>query len=254
MSAYSAAVLADNPFHYWRCNDSPGGYLQDQRAVTPRPLIAQGQQIGSGYSGPVSDGGACMVDANFGFAYYDTEVLTNPLSAECWFWQAYYQALVQHILTINTAAGASTAVIRTTATGALQTFGSAATFTGGAPIASSHWHHCVLTFDGANMRTYLDGALVGTTANGAFSQASRYIVGTAAANATPMAGSVSEIALYASTLSAARVSAHFAAADQIGQNPTNGSQQVSAGVTPPPPFGPSLQAILNAVQRTFPTT
>lgn len=249
MSAYSTLVIGDSPFHYWRCNDSAGGYLQDSHAVTKRPLIAQGQQIGTGYSGPVSDGGSCLTDANFGFAYYDTEVLTNPLTVECWFWQTYYQGLVQRILTFNTAAAVSAVVFGTDATGHFQCFGSASSFTSAAPIDSSKWHYAAATFDGTNMRTYLDGSLVDTRANAGFSLACRYIVGTAAANGNPMAGSVSEVAIYAATLSTAQLAAHYAAADQVGINPTNQSQQ-TGGSTLPPPFGPAIADIRNAVIRT----
>ncbi len=253
MSAYSAAVIADGPFHYWRCNDSSGGYIQDVHAVTPRPLIAQGQQIGLGYSGPVSDGGACLVDANFGFAYADTEVITNPFTLECWFWQAYYGGVTQRIMTVTQGA-TSTAVIGTNSTGHLQTFSSAASFTAAAASAASVWHHAVITLDGTNMRTYLDSVLLDTRASGAFSQASTFIVGSGPSNGNPMAGSVSEVALYASTLSGAQVLAHFNAADQVGINPTNQSQQTGSGSPLPPPFGDPITAILNAVliQRTTP--
>lgn len=252
MSAYSSAVIGDGPFHYWRCNDGPGGYLQDVHAVTPRPLIAQGQQIGSGYSGPVSDGGACMVDANFGFAYADPELLVNPLSVECWFWQAYYGGLTQRILTIAQG-GASTAVFGTNSTGHFQSFSSAASFTSAAAIASSAWHHAVLTLDGTNMRTYLDGVLLDTRASGAFSQSSTYIVGTGASNGNPMAGSVSEVAVYASTLSGAQVTAHFNAADRVGQNPTNAAQQSFVPGAAPPPYGDILALIYQAVINELPT-
>ncbi len=253
MSAYSSLVISDGPFQYWRCNDSAGGYLQDSHAATPRPLIAQGQQIGTGYSGPVSDGGSCLTDANFGFAYYDTEVLSNPLTVECWFWQAYYQGLQQNILTFNTLGGVSTCVIRTGATGLLSVFGSAGSYTGSTPLDSSKWHYVAVTFDGTNMRTYLEGSLIDTRANGAFSQASSYVIGTARSNVTPMAGSVSEVAVYAAALSGTQIAAHFVAADQAGVNPTNQSQQGGGGALPPP-FGPAIDDIRNAVIHTFPAT
>lgn len=249
-SAYETAVLADGPFHYWRCDDAGGGYIQDHQAVTLRPLIAQGQQIGLGYSGPVSDGGSCLVDANFGFAFYDFETIANPFSAELWFWQAYFQNVIQTFLTIQTAAAASTCVVRADATGHLAVFGPAANFTSAAVHSRSAWHHVVVTFDGVNMRTYMDNVLLDTRAQGAFSQASRFIIGSANANGTPMAGSLSEIALYASALSAARVAIHYNSADRVGINPTNQSQQQSGGVLPAP-YGDTLSDILAAVRKFF---
>lgn len=248
MSAYRDAVLADNPIHYWRCNDSAGGYLQDSRAVTPHPLIAQGQQIGAGYSGPVSDGGAAMVDANYGFAWYDTETLTAPLSVEFWYWVAYSQGLTQILINVGTLAGVSTCQVRLTTTRNLQTFGNASNHTTPSQYSVSTWHHVVVTFDGTNMRTYVDGSLTNTTPQGAFSVASSYVLGTGALNANPMAGSISEYAIYASALSATRVSAHYSAADNVGTNPTNNGQIASSGFSPLP-FGPDLAAILAAVRR-----
>src|SRR5690348_3892373 len=84
MSAYLSAVLADNPFHYWRHGESGGQVAID---VAGFPLYLSGHG-GHGYTGPVSDGGAMWCDGsvNKGSVSGQTLHLIAPVTVELWFW------------------------------------------------------------------------------------------------------------------------------------------------------------------------
>lgn len=80
------------------------------------------------------------------------------------------------------------------------------TFTADHDLADDQWHHFVASYDGATVRGYVDGELVGSAA---FSQS----LATTATNLTVgwRGPAVDELAIYPTALSASQVAAHFAA-------------------------------------------
>lgn len=125
------------------------------------------------------------------------------------------------------------------------------------PVTREAWHHCVFTHDGTNIRVYLDAILVsGPTAAGAPVSVSRQIwIGSSGVPSGIAYGAMAEVATYPVALSAARVTAHFLAADQTTQAPvyrglaysTDNGQTQLIGST-------DLSSVLAAVRKTFPTT
>lgn len=109
----------------------------------------------------------------------------------------------------------------------------------GTALNNGRWHHVVGTYDGANLRLYVDGALVaGPTActgnlraNGTDITAGAYDLDGFGANYR-YTGSLARAAVYPVALSAARVTAHFAAiqADSAGAARAGNPGQTLSGV------------------------
>lgn len=123
----------------------------------------------------------------------------------------------------------------------------------GTSIVSAHnytsqaWHHLVWNYDGASMRMYIDGFIVGPTAVAAQAAASnQFEICTNDALTDPGNGFFSEIAYYTTALSTARVNAHFAAIDSLTMVPVFQSSGGSPGGATA-----VLSQILAAVQKVF---
>lgn len=78
-------------------------------------------------------------------------------------------------------------------------------------FAADAWHHVVLTMANGTSTTYLDGQKVGERTGGQTLDLSRFTIG-ARAGTGGFAGSLDELAVYPSALSAGRVCAHYRAA------------------------------------------
>jgi hypothetical protein len=112
---------------------------------------------------------------------------------------------------------------------------------------AQRWHHLVATYDGANMRLYVDNTAAGPAAAGVQANVSTLLeISTNQSLSNWGHAFYAEIAVYAAALSAARVAAHFAAIDQVANVPVFSS---AAGT----PAAPSTQlaSILAAVQATY---
>ena len=87
---------------------------------------------------------------------------------------------------------------------------------------NGQWHHVVATQSGSGMKLYLDGQLVGTNPQtGAEDYPGYWKVGgdiTWGSSSNYLAGTIDEVAVYLSELSAERVAAHYAAAAQTPAN------------------------------------
>jgi hypothetical protein len=87
----------------------------------------------------------------------------------------------------------------------------------GPAVTLNAWTHLVGTFDGATARLYVNGVLAASSAGAAFaantSAPLRFGAGRSeSAPAYFLPGSLDELAVYGSALSAARIQAHYAAA------------------------------------------
>jgi hypothetical protein len=107
------------------------------------------------------------------------------------------------------------------------------------------WYHLACTTDGVNANIYLNGAVNKTTASAVVAQATvkDYRIGGVVENGTtngtffPMLGTIDEVAIYNTALSAAQISAHYAARNTAsGTNPGRRSA--------PPPFVATIAANL----------
>lgn len=252
---YVATVLADAPLHYWRCADSGGILMQDIGSATRMPLAVQA--FGSmPYTGPSSDGGSAYLTtiSHGGNNRLGVVIPAAAFTMEMWAFLADTQA--DNILEqLHSAAKLLQLDVDSTGKTTLAAHGTPANAncTDPGTVPFSAWHHYVGTYDGANLRLYIDATLKQTTAytsNVADSYGEYLGQNSAGASCTV---AVAEVAIYNTTLSGARVNAHFAAADQAAQFPvwkglgggfvsSTGGGTVSAN---------DLATVLNSVRKTY---
>lgn len=250
---YKSTVLADTPFHWWRCNDPGGQILNDFNALTPRSLMVTGFAQQVGYSGPTTDGGSVWIDSNTGAWLLDSNTaLPQPFSYECWVWRHRLSGNVEVLFSHG-----NQLVI--TAAGKIQFQGVANVFnvTGATTLTEQQWHHVVGTYGPTNgVKLYVDGAQDATAAYaGAIAGANPITLGVSSTSSNAATINAAEVAEYAYELTAAKVLAHFNAAEQPGNIPTfqlMGRGNLSSGTSDLNTA--TLDAILAAVQHTFPTT
>jgi len=228
-AGYSASVLADSPYLYWRLGDTSGGTVADAGSHNhPGHVVDWVTDVPAATSGATGDGD--------GAAYFDgrstigsARTFDNPVtySEECWFRTTtttggklmgfgYRQASTsfaydRHVYMQND--------------GRL-TFGvnvSAGTTTITTPSAYNDgaWHHVVATSGAGGLSLYVDGALQADdpSAEGGEQHPDYFRVGGDNLGAWPdqpwtdyFTGSIDEVAVYPYELTAAEVGAHHAAA------------------------------------------
>lgn len=254
MSAYSAAVLADSPLHYWRCADPGGALLHDVGSQKVALMVNNIDPVGLPYSGPVSDGGSFLDQGTaYGWFNQDSDALAAPLSLEFWLWQHSDIATQQIAFIVRS--GASSFFVQTSSTTKLGGVGTGGTIADAANLTRQAWHHVVFTISGTGAGIlYKDAVSVATGAVG-IPPTGNYrfaLGGNVGSAANQFQGALSEAAIYGSVLSAARVTAHFAAADNVSSKPVYAVN----GVFNPGPGTTSLDSaniasILASVRKTF---
>jgi len=215
---YLSTVLADAPAHYWRCADG-GGQIAHDIGSAPWQLGCGVNLLG--YSGPNSDGGSFFDDLANELQSRNTLALVNsPFSIELWFWSFGTPAANQFLLSWDNGGVPQTNLIWTTTLHAQ--FGvNAVALASLATLSLQRWHHLVGTYDNSNLKLYVDGALSNTTPLAATLALTKSLAvgGTPGGAVNFFLGCISEIAVYSTALSLARISAHFSAADQPNQAP-----------------------------------
>lgn len=250
MSAYSSAVLADTPIHYWRMAD-PGGALAHDIGSSPAQMHGIGNPL-LGYTGPVSDGGS--VDCALTGTYINTGIAVpfagGQVTFECWVWVFQQLAQVGQFMYWSAAAPQMN-LARTTTQWQFVYNGVSAVSTNN--FTAQAWHHLVGTYDGANVHIYAD-AIAGTApaaaAAGAFSNI--FEISSSLAVGSYGLAFFAECAVYNYALTPTQVNNHFLAADNTSQSPIY--QQF--GLWDPGTGGVAtvasdLSAILNSVRKTY---
>lgn len=248
--SYLSAVLADAPTHYWRLADG-GSQVAYDIGSGRYQLAGQG---GSGYSGPNSDGGSRWCDGTTNKGVVSAKLLPwgNPFSVEVMFWAFGNPAAAGTLCAWDNTNNPSAALFyqpNRTVTWGLS--GSPALAS--APTVEQQWHHAVGTWDGLTMRLYVDAIqtnvafVSGISASRVIGFGEQPIGGGAAFN-----GALSELALYSSVLSPARVNAHFLALDNAASVPiyagSGAFNVVTQGFIAD---AAQLDAVLAAVRKVF---
>jgi len=258
VGAYSSAVLADSPLHYWRAADPGGVLLHDVGSQQVALMMNNVYPTGLPYSGPNADG-ASFVGQAIAYPWFnqDSDAFAGgALSLELWVWQ-HSDIAAQQLALIYRISGNAFFIQITSGVKPAGT-GTAAAITSATNLTRQRWHHIVFTVSAAGAGTlYVDAISVATGAVGIPPAGSARIgfggnVGTSNA---PFQGAISEGAIYASVLSPTRVTAHFTAADNVSSKPVfagNGVFNTGSGTSSLD--SANIQDILSAVRKTFPTT
>ena len=249
LASYRDEVLADSPISYWRLGEASGTAAAD--------LI--GANNGT-YVGGVTLGvpGALSGDSNTAVTFDGTtgHVLvpdsasldvTSGVTIELWVQRqkSGYQVLLgkpgngqskfEHFAIWISASNRPQAY-----------FGDGTTYaTAVGPVLDTAWHHIVATYDNASARLYVDGQLTstGTSAVALTPNALPLNIGRSNDNQYFFGGSLDEVAIYGTVLSAGRIAAHFEAS-------TNGG---GGGDTTPPSVSLSSPASGATVSVATPT-
>jgi len=249
--SYLTTVLADAPVHYWRCNDPGGGLLNDIGSAPKFLTLVTVNSNALPYGGVNTDGASGWFDANTGAWHNPGDALVSPRSLECWVWRHALSGRVEVFCShyVN---------LQITAANTVLWASGGPNVTSPATITEQAWHHIVGTYGPVGgAKLYIDGVNVVTGAyTGAFAPGAQVeSIGMSGAGGNFTSANVCEVADYATELSAARVSAHFAAADLTAGLPLYlgfGAPAGGAGLIQY--AGPDLALILKSVYRSFPNT
>lgn len=253
MSAYSDAVAADAPSNWWRLGEATGSLFAVDAADA---LELNYTNVVGGFDGiDTTNKSTRFQPTSKAQSPGNNDIIPTVHSVEFWAFPidvASTQVFFQNkVFVAGATFGAQLALVGglwqyAVGTGVADT-GIASVFAATANL----WHHIVGTNNGATQRLYVDGAQVASVANaGVIGPIPAVVVigFGAAQNNFPVNALMDELAVYPSALSAARVSAHFAAADGKALTPT-----VDAGAS----FAQSeailalLNQILAAVKRAY---
>jgi hypothetical protein len=218
---YLSAVIADAPTHFWRLADPGGEWLADIGSARPEMMLfkpqANGSQLGVGYSGPNSDSGSMLI-LSPSYAQSQPLVAAFPFTIECCVFQqggwgafAIFMAWDQTGwagLGINGATPAKYVALS-----------NAGDVNAGAP-SKFVWDHLAAVYTAAATTLYVNGVNVGASGASQLPNNKNLYLGRTVSNTLPMpGGNLSEVAIYPTALSAARIAAHFNALTQRHQTP-----------------------------------
>lgn len=260
---YRSEVLADAPTHYWPLAEGGGTITAD--------LISTGGQGASvtpplGYAGITSSDGAALINNtnNNGFialqqqAYLPAPPGVGPyggFSMEVWVWLWGFGGTYQVGLMYGVGGNATFVLVQASGIPGFQQAGGAGAVNAAGALSLNNWHHIVgvastKTPSAGTASIYVDGALSTTnnTFAPAFPASSLFAFGTYTDRTQPTNGFIASPALYANQLSAARVLAHYNAAELRTNNPVFLGAATTIQINAQNAL---LAQILAAVRKTF---
>jgi hypothetical protein len=235
---YSDAVLAKNPYAYWRFNEASGAATALDSSGNNRHGSYGGAVLGQ--AGPLAEVGNTALGFNLG-SFVGVQVNDsfggagwNQVSIEAWVNIAGGTGNWQPIVDAGLTAGFVQIATQELGT-AIELYGANG---GGIPhvllapgsAALTGWTQMVVTTNGSDHRLYLDAVLVAAVTSapiGDLLPASTLYLGN-----SPFVGAfnggMDEVAIYRSVLSQAQIAQNFAAASQVAQTAT--PEPASVGV------------------------
>lgn len=213
-SGYKSAVLTDTPLAYYRLDEASGTTMGDSSGNThngiyigsptlnqtgllttdgDKAAVFAANEYGSVTSAAWMTSAAFTVEAFIKCASSaSTKTIGNRFATPIW------------AMDVNSAGLARFYVVNS----ATSTFIAAST----ARVDDSATHHVAGTFDGTNVKLYVDGALVATTAfSGTLNTGSPNMEVGRRSDGGYFTGTLDEFAFYGSALTATRIAAHYAA-------------------------------------------
>lgn len=219
--SYSAEVLADSPWLYWRLEETGAAATAQDETANNRDGTYTGTT--QGVAGAVDGGNAVTFDGVDDKVLGGVALPAGDLTIEQWVKIPSTPASsgYLHMLSdgVGGGGGVETFVNTNRRIQARMWVGSeVVTPDSGTQLVAGQWHHIALRLDGTNAKIYVDGAESSTVACGTIVDARPVCVGGAggAGFASIYAHSADDVAVWASALSPARIAAHFAAASASG--------------------------------------
>ena len=234
-TGYRAAVLADEPVSYWRLGETSGAVASDQRSANPG-AYRNGALLGqpSLLPGDSANSAVRFDGANDHVSVPSSSTLspTARVSVEAWIKPAALPS-----------SGKFASVASKPESYSIQFNGPRLEFTimqSGArrrlqapagAVAVGQAYHVVGTYDGVTQRLYVNGAQVASAPlTGAITTNSNALdIGSWNAGSEPFNGAIDEVAVYGSTLPAARVLAHYQAGSGVQSVALRGSAALAGG-------------------------
>lgn len=238
-SGYRSVVLADNPIGYWEFDETSGTTAADSGGATQQPGTYENCTLGqasaftalgtaAGFDGSTS---RVQIPQNAVF-----ELGTGDFSVELW-----YSTPSTGRGDIFNFKNENDFGIFANLSGSGEISGYHNGFLNGTTTTVNAWHHVVVTRSAGTSLFYVDGVQVASNANTqSFSANAPIFIGANHGGAPgyvmgiPFTGLVDEVAVYGTALSAARVLAHYQAADTpvapVVANVPAASLQASAAV------------------------
>lgn len=216
--AYADEVALDSPRHWWRINEPYGPVFDDSGAVRSLGLAAAAAYPGA--RGICTDGKSCPIYSAMQ-RIMTTETVagfTTPWTIEAWVWFMGATGASQALAYWTAGSGGLALAVDSALKPNLTRLNGASgqAISSAAALSKFAWHHVVGTHDGSNMNLYADSVLVAgpTVSSAATSPTSAFAIGNqVTATAQVANGFMTEVALYNTALSAARVLAHYNAAN-----------------------------------------
>ncbi len=213
--SYVSEVNSDFPAAWYRCQEA-SGYLQDSSGHALHADEVHGSPT-FGASGPItSEGSDTAVVVNgatpdwWNVPYNVDFDVGDVMTVECWLKRSHTGIGEEIVVTRDQ--GIYLGLINDRLFAARSGVAGIAQST--SQILDTAWHHCVITKSGVTTKQYIDGVdVTGVVTNSTYANGSTPTVKIGAdGGSTPFYGSLDEVAIYPTALSAARVSAHYTAA------------------------------------------
>ncbi len=220
-SSYAQAILADHPLGYWRLDETCVGTVADSSG---HGLNGMASGVTPNQPGAIADGDAAMsFNGSSSYVSLGDPAALQPrqVSVEAWVKTSSTtpQIVVRkrfygYVLAVNSGGLPAFTIDDSLAIGY--------TAQGQTSIADGKWHYLVGSYDGSTVRLYVDGAQVGAQPAGTiYYQPDLVAIGRdGGAAGSYFSGSIDDVAIYGTALSATRVQAHYSAAAQANPTPT----------------------------------
>lgn len=251
---YRSEVLADNPSHYWPLSE-PGGTIV---ADLMDPGGAGGSVNASvGYKGITATDGAALVNDINNNAYLGLKnklYAAPPCTFEAWVWIWGTLGTYQEILMYGDTTHSMEMDVESTGKLRLVTRGTNQQLLSVGILTPSAWHHVVGLWSLTAATIYIDGTFDNNSAiaYSGLPASDPFGIGGFTDRTQPLNGYVASPALYPTVLSAARILAHFNAAEFRTQQPTfvGGASALSI-VNLQADLDAKLDLILASVRKTY---
>jgi hypothetical protein len=223
-AAYSQVVLSDQPSSYWKLDEAAGTSAADSAGsvtgtYTNGPTLNQASGVKDANAAVGFDGSNDFITAGDNYDFAGTAAMTVELWLKPTAATTSYRRVISKEaaggwdLYMEASSGGSPNAIsfeRSDAAGVSDYVGISTA------LPTTSWTYVVYTYDGTNMRFYIDGVLRQTTASSRSVQnhANPLTIGRYSSGVDYFGGLLDEVAIYSSALSGTQVAEHFAAGDK----------------------------------------